>query len=321
MTPQKDFLTHQQVNDAAVALARILNAGGYGSGTTLYPIPRGGVPAAYLLQAAAFNLFGNVYTLVDTPAEAHVIVDDLLDSGRTIAPYLETYTTAAVGVLFEKGEAGSDNGFSNPRVYTGDSLLPDKWVVFPWEATVESSAEDIGVRLLQLIGEDPNREGLRDTPARFVKAWTEWTEGYGMDPATLFKDFGDGAEGYDEMVIIDPIPFYSHCEHHLAAIFGTVHIAYIPAGRIAGLSKFARLVQMYSRRLQVQERLTTQLVDTIVKYLAPTGVAVAVRARHFCMESRGARTPGTETTTIAVRGAMKEDPAARAEFLSLIRGR
>ena len=142
-----------------------------------------------------------------------------------------------------------------------------------------------------------------------------------MDLKTIFTDFGDGGERYDEMIIIDPIPFFSHCEHHLAAIFGTVHLAYIPNGRIAGLSKFCRLVDAFACRLQVQERLTTQIADFVNEALAPIGVGVVVRARHFCMESRGAKKPGAETTTIALRGCLKTEPESRAEFLSIIKGR
>jgi len=179
--------------------------------------------------------------------------------------------------------------------------------------------EEIGRALLEMIGEDPNRQGLQETPARFVKAWKEWTEGYSVDLDALFKEFDDGAETYDQMILIDPIPFYSHCEHHLAAIFGTAHIAYIPNGKITGLSKFCRLVDAFSRRLQVQERLTTQIANFINEKLNPVGVGVVIKARHFCMESRGVRKPGSATTTVALHGVFKNDAKARAEFLGLIK--
>lgn len=260
-----------------------------------YPVPRGGVAAAYAVRPHHENLH-----IVDCPEDADCYIDDLIDSGATMSRYSDKPFFALI-----------------------DKRLTEKkkWIVFPWEETGSGSAEDIGIRLLQFIGEDPNREGLKETPARFLKAWKEWTSGYSQDIASLFKDFGDGAEDYDEFVLVDPIPFYSHCEHHLAAIFGTVHIAYIPKGRIAGLSKFCRLVDVFARRLQVQERLTVQIANGIVEALAPLGVGVVIRARHFCMESRGAKKPGVETTTIALRGCIKEEPASRAEFLSMIKGR
>ena len=152
-----------------------------------------------------------------------------------------------------------------------------------------------------------------------AKAWKFWTSGYSMDPDAVFKEFADGGEHYDEMVIIDPIPFYSHCEHHMAAIFGEVHIAYVPDKKIAGLSKFARLVDIFARRLQVQERITVQIADAIEKNLAPLGVAVFIKATHFCIESRGVEKAGTKAKTSALRGVFKDNPAARAEFFSLLK--
>ena len=266
--------------------------------TRLYPVPRGGVPVAYAI--AGLIPGGEV---VDSSVFAHVIIDDIVDSGTTRERYPSSPFLALVSKKID---------FDAP-------IKASDWVSFPWEDESTQGAADVGIRLLQYIGEDPNREGLKETPKRFLKAWTEWTSGYKEDIASLFKDFGDGAENYDEMVIIDPIPFYSHCEHHLAAIFGTVHIAYIPNGRIAGLSKFCRLVDVFAKRLQVQERLTVQICESIVQALAPIGVGVVVKARHFCMESRGAKKAGVETKTIALRGAIKEDAAARAEFLGFVK--
>lgn len=173
--------------------------------------------------------------------------------------------------------------------------------------------------LLEFIGEDPNREGLLETPSRVLKAWHEWTRGYREDPDTVFKVFEDGAENYDTMIILDGIPFHSHCEHHMASINGVCHIGYIPNGKIAGLSKFARLTNIYANRLQVQERITTQIADNIVKHLQPKGVAVVIKAEHECMSSRGVRAHGVLTTTSAMRGVLiEESNDARNEFLSLI---
>lgn len=170
--------------------------------------------------------------------------------------------------------------------------------------------------MLVAIGEDPEREGLRETPGRVVKAWAEWFSGYKEDPAALLKTFEDGAQDYNEMVLLDSIPVQSHCEHHLAPFVGTAVVAYIPNGRIVGLSKLVRLVDVFAKRLQVQERLTNQIADTLMQELRPKGAAVLIRAEHFCMATRGVHAPGVFTTTSTLRGVFME-PEARAEFLSL----
>lgn len=193
----------------------------------------------------------------------------------------------------------------------GGSRDPGPWARYPQQILKNLLAE--------VIGENPAREGLLETPARAVKAWREWTSGYAMDPAEVLKVFEDGAEGCDEMVVVHDIPVYSHCEHHLAAIFGIATVAYIPNGKIVGLSKLPRLVDIFARRLQVQERLTNQVADAIIEHLKPKGCGVVVKARHMCMESRGIRQPNSYTTTSALRGVFKSDPSARAEFLSLTR--
>lgn len=173
--------------------------------------------------------------------------------------------------------------------------------------------------LLECIGEDPSRPGLQETPARVAKAWIdEWASGYEQDPATVLKTFEDGAEGANELVLVDNIEFYSHCEHHMAPFFGVAHVAYIPKDRIVGLSKLARVVDIFAKRLQVQERLTNQIADAIHETLDPIGVGVVMRAKHFCMCSRGVGKQGSQTTTSALRGALFDKPAARAEFMSLI---
>lgn len=173
--------------------------------------------------------------------------------------------------------------------------------------------------LLLHIGENPEREGLLETPARVLKAWKFWTQGYSMNAASILKVFEDGADGCDQMVVRKNIPFHSKCEHHLADIFGVVHLAYIPRGKIVGLSKLDRLVTMYSRRLQVQERMTTQIADALQTNLNPIGVGVWVSARHMCIESRGVQHADSTTITTALRGAMLDEPATRSEFLALCR--
>jgi len=175
-------------------------------------------------------------------------------------------------------------------------------------------------KMLVAIGENPDREGLRETPSRVVKAWGEWFSGYAVGhPGVVLKSFEDGAEllSGDEMVVVKDISFYSHCEHHMAPFFGKAQVAYIPNGRVVGLSKMARLVEVFSRRLQVQERLTNQIADTLEAELQPIGVGVVMRATHFCMCSRGVGKEGSTTITSALRGAMKTNPEARAEFMGL----
>ncbi len=173
-------------------------------------------------------------------------------------------------------------------------------------------------RLLTYIGEDPEREGLQETPARFLNALAEYTQGYRQKPEDLLKVFEDGAERVDEMVIVRDIPVYSLCEHHLAPFFGKAHVGYVPEKKILGLSKISRLVEMFARRLQVQERLTNQIADALDSHLQPLGVAVVLECRHMCMESRGVRHTGTATATSALRGSIKTDADTRREFLSLI---
>lgn len=160
------------------------------------------------------------------------------------------------------------------------------------------------------------RQGLDETPDRVAKAWCEWTRGYTQNPKDVLKAFNDGAENYNEMVVVKDIPFYSTCEHHLAPFFGTASIAYIPDGRVVGLSKLPRLLDVYARRLQVQERITTQVADALMEHLRPKGVGVVLAARHMCMESRGVCKQGSETVTSTLRGVFNE-PTVRREFLSL----
>jgi GTP cyclohydrolase I len=174
-------------------------------------------------------------------------------------------------------------------------------------------------RLLVSLGEDPDRAGLIETPSRLVTAWKHWTSGYTQDPAELLKIFEDGAEDYNELIVIRGIPVYSHCEHHLAPFFGKATIGYVPNGKIVGLSKLTRLVNCFSRRLQVQERLTIQIANALMTHLEPKAVGVVIRCRHMCMESRGISTAGEETVTSAMLGELQPNLALRTEFLALTR--
>ena len=174
-------------------------------------------------------------------------------------------------------------------------------------------------QILRQIEKKPGalREGLQDTPERVAKAWDHWTGGYDLNAEDILKVFEDGAEGYDQMVLVKNIPVYSKCEHHLADIFGTATVAYIPDGKIVGLSKLSRLVDMHARRLQVQERLTNDIAQDLQTHLKPLGVGVMVKARHMCMESRGICQQGHHTVTVSLHGALKAHPETRAEFMSI----
>lgn len=170
--------------------------------------------------------------------------------------------------------------------------------------------------LLRQIGEDPGREGLLRTPHRVAKAWEFLTSGYGKDPEAVINN-AVFSEKYDEMVIVRDIDFFSVCEHHLLPFFGKVHIAYIPKGKIVGLSKLPRIVEVFSRRLQVQERMTQQIADTLHRALEPDGVAVVVEARHLCMMMRGVEKQSSVATTSAMIGSFRDDERTRTEFLNL----
>ncbi|MDD2400822.1 MAG: GTP cyclohydrolase I FolE [Clostridia bacterium] len=183
----------------------------------------------------------------------------------------------------------------------------------------EKIQEAIGM-LLEAIGEDPQREGLRDTPLRVAKMCNEIFAGIGKEPDNeLFVCFN---EEHEEMVLVKDIPLYSFCEHHLLPFYGKAHVAYIPRkGKLTGLSKLARVVEMFARRPQLQERLTSQIADSIMKALNPLGVIVVIEAEHMCMTIRGVNKPGSKTITSAVRGSFRSNEATRAEALALIRER
>lgn len=171
-------------------------------------------------------------------------------------------------------------------------------------------------QILEYIGEDPNREGLIETPSRMRRAWEEITAGYRQDPRDLIKTFTDGT--CEEMVILKNAEFYSTCEHHFFPFFGHCSIGYIPGGKVIGVSKLARLLDCYSRRMQIQERMTSQIADFLEQELGAKGVYVVCEGVHFCMTSRGVRKQDASMITSAVRGIFKEDAKARAEFLKLI---
>lgn len=172
--------------------------------------------------------------------------------------------------------------------------------------------------LLRWAGDDPDREGLRDTPARVARAYEEWFAGYATDPEEYLRRTFEEVEGYDEMVVLKDIGFESHCEHHLAPIIGRAHVAYLPSHRVVGISKLARVVDTYAKRLQIQEKMTAQIAQVIHDVLQPLGVAVVIEAQHQCMTTRGVHKTGVNMVTSRMLGAFREDPITRREFLSII---
>jgi GTP cyclohydrolase IA len=247
-----------------------------------YGVPRGGQYISAMLNP------------VDTIEEADIIIDDLLDSGQTKQDYAKY--DKPFEVIFNKQT---------------EEELKGKWLVFPWEVK-EEPVENNFVRILQYLGEDPTREGLRETPKRYIKFMKEF-----LAPKEFNFTCFD-AEGTDEMIVQTNIPFYSLCEHHIAPFFGVANIAYIPNGKIVGLSKLARTIDLYANRFQNQERITTQVAERIQEELEPLGVAVTLKAQHLCMCMRGVKKHDTWTTTSKMIGVFKEDNKARTEFFNII---
>ena len=190
----------------------------------------------------------------------------------------------------------------------------------PRETTRPSRAQaEEAVRTLILwAGDDPKREGLRETPARVARAYEEFFAGYQQDPRDILARTFTEVEGYDEMIVMNDIRFESHCEHHMVPIIGKVHIGYLPDKRVVGISKLARLVEVYARRLQVQEKMTVQIADTLQEILKPKGVAVVIEAAHQCMTTRGVHKPGVGLVTSRMVGAFRDDPSTRREFLAVL---
>jgi GTP cyclohydrolase IA len=294
------ILTHTDIHQRAVQMAKCIQCDWEKSGLwkagapKVFPVPRGGVPVAYLLKSVL-----PIIEIVSHHEEAHIIVDDLIDSGATRDRF---------------------NGKPFYALYNKQSELDLGWLVFPWEGSPSNSIEDNVLRVLQYIGEDPNREGLLETPARVVKSWKELFAGYQMNVEDVFKTF---AVKYNELVIMQDIEMWSTCEHHMLPFFGRAHVAYIADGKVIGASKLARLVEVFSRRLQIQEQIGTQVVDALMIHLQPKGAACILEARHLCMSARGVSKQHSIMKTSAMRGVFLEDSqtgiAARAELMSLLR--
>ncbi|BBK35253.1 GTP cyclohydrolase 1 [Allostella sp. ATCC 35155] len=184
----------------------------------------------------------------------------------------------------------------------------------PTQAEAESAVRT----LIRWAGDRPEREGLKDTPARVARSFAEFFAGYALDPVEVLQRTFEEVEGYDEMVVLRDIRFESHCEHHLAPIIGKAHVAYLPKTRVVGISKLARVVDIYARRLQIQEKMTAQIANAIEEVLQPHGVAVVIEASHQCMTTRGVHKPGTSMVTSRMLGAFRDDAATRREFLAFV---
>src|SRR5271168_878531 len=182
----------------------------------------------------------------------------------------------------------------------------------------DAQAEDAFRTILKWIGEDPTRDGLRETPDRLVRSYREYFAGYDEDPEEVLRKTFTEVDGYDEMIVLRGVTFESHCEHHLAPIIGRVWVGYIPDKRVVGISKLARVVEIFSKRLQIQERLTAQIANTVDEVLKPYGVAVVVKAAHHCMIDRGVRKRGADLVTSRMLGVFRDQPATRHEFLTLV---
>lgn len=262
----------------------------------VYAIPNGGLPVG-----AMFLNYSDHYTLVEDPCDADLFVDDLVDSGSTRDRYMREYPDA-VGFL----------------------ALVDKpqenicsWISFPWERQQKQDGPQDNVRrILQYLGEDCNRDGLLKTPDRVVRSWDELFAGYKRNPGDVITVF---EEPCDEMVVLRNVEFISCCEHHMLPFHGKAHIAYIPNGKVIGVSKLARILEIYCRRLQVQERICQQVTEALDKYLHPLGAACVLEGVHLCMVARGVSKQSSVMVTSSMTGAFREKPEARNEFLSLIR--
>lgn len=261
----------------------------------VHGIPNGGTPIAVMVSNK-LNL-----KLLQQPEPECLVVDDLIDSGTTLSRY-----DGNRDALYRKPWS--------PMDLAPDAKEVDVWLHFPWEKD-EGEPTDAIVRLLTYLGDDPSREGLLETPKRVLKAFKEFTEGYSKDPAQILSTVF--TETYDEMVVLRDIEFVSLCEHHLQPFRGTATVGYVPNGKIVGLSKLARLVDCYARRLQVQERMTDQIAAAMQEHLQPLGVAVYVQAHHSCMGNRGVRKHNANMVTQKLIGVMRNDSDARAEFMRL----
>ena len=265
----------------------------------VYPIPRGGVYAALVLRNVRSILNLVSFNIVDDILEADVYIDDIIDSGVTKKSYMDLKPLPFYALY----KADLDN---------------PTWIVFPWEKVQkEDGPQDNIKRVLQYIGEDVEREGLQETPDRVVKSFDKLYGGYVIDPVSIFKTFEN--DKCDEMVILKNIEFYSTCEHHMLPFWGRAHLAYIPDKKVIGISKMARLLDIYARRLQIQERICQEVTNALDKHLGTIGSACVLEAQHFCMTARGVQKQNSIMVTSSLTGVFRTNSTVRSEFLTLIK--
>lgn len=260
----------------------------------IYGVPKGGMIATAFLKHAS--------TTYDT-FKANIILDDLIDSGATRDKYAKMYPSIPFVALFDKQKENIQD-----------------WLIFPWESDHpmgEDTVEQNIVRVLQYIGEDPKREGLVDTPKRVVRSWNELYGGYKIKPESLMTVFKN--KGCDEIILLKNIEFHSSCEHHMLPFSGKAHVAYIPDKWIIGVSKLARVLDVYARRLQIQENIGEQVTSALMNHLKPKGAACIIEAQHLCMKCRGVNKQESVMITSSLKGAFMDKPAARQELMQLIR--
>ena len=295
-------ITFEQLIKDSKELAKKIPKGKYSG---IYGIPAGGILPAYII-AKELNL-----PLVDNPDSNSqiLIIDDLIDSGRTLEN--KKYKGFDAAVLYKK----SYRYISKTDYYLKE--IPNEWIDLPHDKKTDS--EDLIIRMLEKIGENPNREGLLDTPKRVVKMWQEIFRGYDKSQKPKIAIFDNGNDGikYDQM-ILDSGNGYSLCEHHMVPFEFTYHFAYIPNKKILGLSKVARIVDYYAAKLQIQERLVKEIVDELERELQPQGIALILKGRHLCKSMRGVKKEGKMITS-EMRGVFKNNQETRNEFLTLIK--
>lgn len=263
----------------------------------VFPVPKN---ALYVAEYLDLSILNDPFYITNRT----LIIDDLIDSGKTLSNFPDNDKA----VLFVKN---NNEDKVNYYVEKKDCLIQ-----FPWEK--EDDISDSIIRQLEYIGEDPTREGLLETPNRVIKSWDKLYGGYKEKVEDILKTFHEGS--CDEMVILKDISFYSTCEHHLLPFFGQVHIGYIPDKKVLGVSKLARVVEIFARRMQIQERMTAQICDSIMKWLEPKGCIVITEAQHFCMQARGVEKQKSKMITSAIRGVFKDkDSGAREEFMRFIK--
>jgi GTP cyclohydrolase I len=301
----------EQFRAGVVSLAEKIREGGR-KYTAVFPVLRGGVSVA---MALGKELCIPVLDPKEPPFAKVLVVDDIVDSGRTRARFSD-FDFACLHI------SGKDRGGVEPTYYVEKS---EDWIVYWWEGGEVASAGDSVTRFLEYIGEDPNRDGLRETPARVLKSWGHLFSGYKKKPEDVVKTFE--LADYDQMILCRDIELYSTCEHHLLPFIGKAHVAYIPCldrvtRRVIGVSKLARVLEIYARRLQIQERLGEQVTSFLMASLNAAGVACIIEAKHLCMMARGVEKQNSVMVTSSLKGKFLEDSelgrAARQELMGLI---